>query len=218
MTRDEALTLLLRRAGQREGDTKLKNQIIEEMKLAQTSMEQGGVQIRGGGVFWPNFLISEVSTATTTVDEPRMDLPNDFLMEVEDGALFVKDSSKWFHLEKEEWDILRSNNLDSGRPEYYAALGDYFYLFPVPDKQYTLKLIYYQSAGDLDTDIENRWLQYAPHLLIARVGATMAEQYLYDNQLAQRFQREEAEFAQQLYNAEVAREQANYRAVKGDRV
>lgn len=216
MTRDEMLTLLLRRAGQREGDTKLQNQLIEESKLVQDNLEQNGVQIQGGGVFWPNFLVSEISTASTTADEPRVDLPADFLMEVEEGALFYKDSSgSWHTLQKEFWDSLKNAGLGEGKPEYYAMLGDYFYIFPTPDASYTLKLIYFQQDTKLSDNVENRWLRKAPGLFLSKLGAVMAEQYLYDNQLAQRFQKEEAEAAIQLYNAEVAREQANFAAIKG---
>lgn len=223
MKRDAAIDVLLRRAGQRQGDSTLRTQLEEEMQLAQEVMEQNGVPLPlelGGGPFWPHFLVSEMSSNTTTKDEPRVALPSDFVMEYEDGALFFLDGGKFKSLIKDDWDILRSNYdaEKTDKPKYYSITGKYFYLFPVPDAAYDLRLVYYQTKDTLDSNIENDWLRHAPNLLISYVGEVMAGQVLYDEQLRKIFQREYSRAAIQVYYADVARQQANYDAVKGDRV
>jgi len=52
MTRDQTILLLLQRAGQRQSDTTLANQLIGEMVLVQeTTLEQGAL--------YPFFLLTE---------------------------------------------------------------------------------------------------------------------------------------------------------------
>lgn len=217
MTRDEIITLLLRRAGQREGDTTLSNQLEAELPFIQESFEQNGIQLQTGGSFWPNFLLSEESKTSTEKGVGRVSLPSDFLSEVNTASLFMYDG-RWKHLEKDYWDVLISNFSEEGVPQYYAFFGDYFYLFPVPDGVYDLKMIYYQSDARLDNTNENRWTKHAPGLVLASLGYVMASKYIYDKDLAKEFRDEQFRAAQQLYTAEVAREQANFDAVKGEKI
>jgi len=216
MKRDDLITLLLRRAGQREGDPTLRNQLESEIQFLQESFEQNGVQLPSGGVFWPNFLVSEISTNTSTIDEPRLDLPDDFLVEYDEGALFLLQDGEWICLQKDQFDLLRKEYSSSSQPEYYAQVGDYFYLFPVPNGQYTLKLLYYQAAAELTSDIENRWLKYAQNLMLSALGYVMASQYLYDQQLASSFAQQQQKAAFQLYSKEISQEQANTDPVMGE--
>jgi hypothetical protein len=61
-----------------------------------------------------------------------------------------------------------------GPPEAYALLGNYFRIFPTPDALYTLKTIYYAKDTTLDTNVENKWLKYAPMLILGRAGKFIA--------------------------------------------
>jgi hypothetical protein len=46
----------------------------------------------------------------------------------------------------------------SGRPQYYAHVGELFELFPTPDATYTMELIYYQEIPKLSTSQTTNWL------------------------------------------------------------
>jgi len=222
MKRDEALDILLARAGQRQGDTTLKDQLVKEMKMVQKDFEYSGVDLpieQGGGVFWPWFLLSEISTGDIIEGTHKISVPDDFIMGWEYGALWLYDSNKddpWKLLEKASYDYLRANySEDLAEPVAYALSGDNFYLFPASDGEYQLKIIYYQAAQELGTNIENVWLFYAPQLLIAKVGEIMAGMYLHDQNLQNRFLRQMAEQSVKTYNATVAREMENYEVTKG---
>lgn len=221
MKRDQAVTHLLRRAGQREGDSTLETQVIEEMQLIQESYEQMGVPTPRGGTFWPGFLLKEVTTAQTTQGDARMQLPNDFLQEYEGSGLFAYNTDgdeEWTPLAKVEWTDLRrefaSTSDDQDTPKYYSLVGQYFYLFPVPDASYDIKMIYYGQDSVLSSNIENEWLKHAPWLLIAATGEAMASN-LRDDALLELFSRRRQEAAQQLWIAQSQLEQANRQNVMG---
>lgn len=218
MKRDKALSILLRRAGQREGDTTLENQLIDEMQLLQENWERQGVPLPNGGTFWPRFLLGEVKETSTTTDDPRVQVPVDFLSEAEEGALFLYNTDgdkNWIPVLKKDWDTLRGEYSDSGQPIYYSLTGDYFYLFPVPDDNYTLKLLYYEAKSTLDSDIENAWLKNAPWLMIAGLGSVMAGEILHDDKLMQKFMDQFHRASLQLMNAEIGREETNREAIMG---
>ena len=59
---------------------------------------------------------------------------------------------------------LRENNNDkSGQPEVYAITDGTIEVFPKPDGQYTLEMVYYSSIDALTTSNTSNWvLQYHP--------------------------------------------------------
>lgn len=174
MLRDAAVALIQEQLGFRSD---LSTNIITNMQAAQELLERGPTK--------PWFLITEDSYATTTVDEQRLPLPDDFLLEVEEAVLrYVpdedddddSDTSNEVDLVKEDYDTLRKNYVDnvSGPPEAYAVMGGYFRLFPTPDDEYTIRMVYYAQDTALDTNIENQWLKYAPYVLMGATGYQMA--------------------------------------------
>jgi hypothetical protein len=46
----------------------------------------------------------------------------------------------------------------TGRPEYYAHIGEAFELFPTPDTTYTMELVYYQEIPKLSDSQTTNWL------------------------------------------------------------
>jgi hypothetical protein len=178
MTRNEARDLIALRLGNR---TDLNASIVSEMQLAQTELEQNKITGK------LHFLLSEESETACVGDsaDNRIQVPSDMTHEYEYGDLVLIDSDgDEVFLEKKEWDDLRQAYVDedAGTPAYYALVGDYFRLYPIPDSNYTVKMVYYKQATVLTTDIENAWLANAPELLIAATGRRMT-QYL-QNQLA----------------------------------
>jgi hypothetical protein len=196
--------------------TDLRTQIIASMNLAKRQLE--------GSPFLPWFLITEVSSATTVIGEERLTLPTNFLREVEEeGALFIYDTSgvtsttenEWIELVKWDNETLRNEYSDladsRARPTHYALVGNYFKLYPVPDANYTVKMLYYGKVTDFSagTDTENVWLKWAPDLLIARAGLWVARRVR--DKTAQAIFAEEFKAALQRVRVEdEARRQANF--------
>ena len=175
----EYLTAVLGRSG-----TSLNTTITAALDLAQRQME-GGAQL-------PWFLISEVATATATIGDERLELPNNFLREVEEeGALFVyydagDGENEWKPLVKRDNDYLRSLYSDSvadrGRPVYYALVGNYFKLYPIPDIAYPMRMLYYK-ADTLFSNLTaqeltaNQWSTWAPDVILAMAGTHLANRF-----------------------------------------
>lgn len=187
MTRDEAVDIIMQRAGRRQ-DTSLRDLIISEMVLVQeTTLE--------GGDFRPLWLISEVATAYTDIGDERLEIPNDFLEEWEEGALYVYDATNtddpWIDLCKDDWDVIKDKYPGSGMPKMYDRAGDYFLLAYTPDAQYQIKMRYYARATSLAgtygdaANIENKWLKWAPDWVIAETLFVIATEYLQNPKLAE---------------------------------
>jgi hypothetical protein len=145
--------------------------LIEQLQDAQQEFEQDAEL--------PWFLRREISSVSTTIDEERVQVPPDFLREVEEDALYyfdpaADDADKYTTLVKEELAFLRGDLPGTGSPSHYALDGIYFRVFPTPDEVYTLKMIYYAKDALLTTDIENDWLKYLPTLMIGRAGQVVA--------------------------------------------
>ena len=114
MIRDTAVDLLMKRLGNRRG-TDFQNTIITEMVSVQEDVLEQDPTL-------PWFLVSEVSNATTTVDDERVALPGDFLQEFEDGALYVLDESgEELEVFRDDWDRIKDQVKGKGRPRYYRS-------------------------------------------------------------------------------------------------
>lgn len=163
----------------------------------------------------PWFLVSEVSSITTTAAESRVPLPTDFIREAEEeegGGLFLFDSTadedaQWVQLEKVNLKELRiAYQSSDGEPEAYALDDQYFRLGPIPDDTYTLKMVFYQKDDLLDTNIENKWLAKAPELILGIAGRKMAEA-IRDAGALQTFANMEARGRKRLEDFAVARQE-----------
>jgi hypothetical protein len=175
MTRDEAVSLIQTQLGFR---TTGADQIITQLQLAQTILESGPTL--------PFFLVSEDAYAITTDAEQRLLVPSDFLRETDEAVLrYVPDtissSNPEVDLDKGDYDDLRKLYQDTttgttkvGHPEAYCILGNYFRIFPIPDDEYTLHMIYYQQDDLLTSNIENGWLLHAPLLMMGKAGKIIA--------------------------------------------
>lgn len=185
-----------------------------EMNARQFMLEQED--------FKPWFLLSESATTQTTALEERMEVPDDFIMEWEKGALEWKltTESIWKPLEKDDYDYLRKVYTDvSGSPSGYDLAGKYFLLVPAPNVVYDLKMRYYahQPENVNDTD-ENAWLKYAAEWLIAETGIVVANNYLSNDRAAQGFNAMRVEAKARIERLNTAREEANNERIMGDGV
>lgn len=116
-------------------------------------------------VFHPWFLLSENNTYLTVVGESRVPLPKGFLMEYEEGSLYIKrENGSWETLPKKPQDVLNGKFLEQGMPQAYALTNNYFRLFPTPDKEYELELIFFRRSESLQG--ENPWFTEAAEWVI----------------------------------------------------
>lgn len=168
MTRDEIVALIARRVGNRTG---MDDDIVEELKLAQTQLEAEAEL--------PWFLLSEMSTSNhVTAGEERVSLPSDYLRHYEDGFLWYYDDTAadpWVEIPKDDYRILKAAYTGTGIPKRHALRGLNLTLHPTPAAAYTLKMVYFQQADPLTTNIENVWGKYAPDVLLNRAGIAVAE-------------------------------------------
>lgn len=190
MTRDELVTLVLNRCGRRAADTALTGYAVTELQAIQKRFESGLMHPQTGGTFMPWFLISESATANMTTGEERIALPDGFLAEMEDGALWTRESASdnWTALKKDQYDVLQRALPGEGLPQAYARRGDYWILFPTPDSGYELRTLVYVEEAALDTNISNAWTTTAQNLMISELGRVISAFYLYNSNLAGAFQ------------------------------
>jgi hypothetical protein len=166
MFRDEAVTVVEGRLGQRTGQSAL---IITEMKAAQAKLEEGELL--------PWFL-KKIDT-TSYVGSAALDaVPADFIREDEEEEAWIQVNSVWGPLKRDYYSRLaHDSDLGSGTgtPTHYALYGDTLYWFKAPDKAYSRKFFYYAQDAVLSTNIENKWLRRASGLLIADTGLRVAK-------------------------------------------
>jgi len=204
MTIDEVVTLVLNRCGNRSGDSGLTSAALLELKMLQGRLEEAPDP--------PWFLISERADGEVTQSEPRLELPSDFLMELEEGALFlVKGDGTEKELKKDEYDRLRRTylNTEEGEPEWYTIRGKYIYLFPTPDAAYEVRLVYYKRDTAPATGVTNEWSTYAADVLIAELGMVISGEYLKDERTRKQFETDLAIARKRLKDKNIARGEVN---------
>jgi len=175
----------------------------------------------------PWFLLTERSSVSSPPDEERILLPTDFMLEYEEDALWLQlpDGGEKL-LNKYDADDLRQTvsrmttaELASNRTSFkfaYALTGDYFRIFPTPDLSYTYKMIYYQKQELMDDGLdENRWLKYAPWVLIGMAGENYAHA-IRDATAMQYFQQKKGSALQSITDHTLARQLANRRMAMGE--
>lgn len=171
----------------------------------------------------PSFIESEMAFIDTIPDEERVPLPTDYIIELEDSALYYyKDdgSGNFEYCELTKWNADANRNTynalgrNSGAPEMYSLDGKYLRLFPTPDAIYRIYWRYYKQDALLTSDIENEWLKRRPWLIIARAVMLLASK-TDDDKVFQRATSLYGEQREQMMLFETAKEIANTRYVMG---
>ena len=100
--------------------------------------------------------------ATATVDTQYTALPIDFISPVR--ITIPADPTHTLELVGPfEISKLRMDNGNTtGRPEFYAVVDGAFEVFPTPDADYTVELVYYEAIPDLATNNTNWLLTHYP--------------------------------------------------------
>lgn len=115
----------------------------------------------------------KVVTTSTTSGDPTVAMPADFLemrdIHIESSpiqTLIYQNPSNFFRNTK-------AAAIDKGAPKNYTVMGSEFQFAPIPDTDYTLKMVYYASPPYLTSvNSSNVWIANCPDLLLY---ATLAE-------------------------------------------
>ena len=211
MQLDDAVQMIKYRLGN-FNSTAMDAAIIAEMNQVQSTTLEGGD-------FQPWFMLTESSSAQTTANEERLQVPENFIMEWEEGALWYKETTAtaWKPLPKEDYDFLRGRYAAEGAPKGYAEAGLYFLLVPQPILVYDVKMRYYanQPANVNGTD-ENVWLKYASDWLIAETGLIIANNYVHNKSAAEGFVVLAKSAKARIEKLNVAKQEANRERMMGE--
>lgn len=207
MTNEQFYTQVLVKA-RRPGDQTLRAVLEAEFRQLLQTLEQGA--------FHPWFLEKTSSGLVTVAGTQTVDLPEDFLLPVEDTRVKCIDSEgahtllvRRFHEDIED----EYEEEDSGLPEIYDIFEGKIYLGPTPDAVYTIRLKYYQKstapAVDSSADVTNLWIlnaeEYVTTLLAQRLNAT----YIRDLKRADELGARAQEIRSEMFKYNEARKHAD---------
>ena len=210
MIRDTAVDILMGRLGSRNS-TVLRQSIIDEMVFVQENVLEGRPEL-------PWFLLTDTVSINTVADTVSVATPTGFLMEWEEGELFLQETDgSETALIKDDWDLLKSETLldGTGKPTHYDLAGDNFLFRKTPDAVYEIQQRYYKSAlslagvyGDA-ANIENAWLKDASDWIIAETGVVVSSQRLQSDKMAQMFMKQSDLAMKRVMTKHVARIESN---------
>jgi len=154
--------------------TDLTTQIPEFIRLAQDRLSRD-LYIRQ---------TLKVATTKTTAGDSTVELPSDFVS-MKDIHISSTDPIQTVTFQSTSNFFRNSRATASGLPTFYTLLGSEFQFAPIPDTEYTLKMVYYHKPPYLsDTVSSNLWLATTPDLLLyASLGE--AEPFLMNDERIQ---------------------------------
>lgn len=154
--------------------TDLATQIPEFIRLAQDRLSRD-LYIRQ---------TLKVATTKTTAGDATVELPADFVA-MKDIHISSTNPIQTVTFQSTSNFFRNARVLVSGPPTFYTLLGSEFQFAPVPDTDYTLKMVYYHKPPYLsDTVSSNLWLATTPDLLLyASLGE--AEPFLMNDERIQ---------------------------------
>lgn len=225
MTRDQAVSLILNRVGQRGGlfgplDANLQAQVITEIQVQQEELEDGSAL-----GFMPWFLETDYTNGAfvTSASSALVALPTGFLREWDDEpvTLFYQDATQsdpWVPLVKDDFNALKVNlgETPAGKPAGYCLVGANIKVFPNPDAVYALRQLCYIGDTSLSTNVENNWLKYAGGLLVGRTGKVVAGYGIRDEEATAFFTDMETKGLDALLRTHTARKEAGRMRMMGD--
>jgi hypothetical protein len=177
MMRSEAIGIIKRGMGFRQTQDVA---IIAALKQAQRDAELGQTL--------PNWLLAFDQTISVVANTGTATFPTGFLRLHDDYPPYYLNSSgaKVFlarygsieaytaYVASGAWDDEPTVS-DSGHPNVFVQESKTrLTLVPTPTTSFTLYLTAYKAADVLDSDIENKWLQYAPNYIVGMAGLHVA--------------------------------------------
>jgi hypothetical protein len=220
MNRGRAITVIKQQLGFKTTlDSEIGNYIDDAQEFLETNYPHGEL---------PWFMLSERAATSTKENEERVEVPDDFVQEYEEGALWLVNSDGGEIL-LHKYDADDSRNSAQARynygeldqptedwPNCYALTGKYFRLFPKPLEVISVKIMYYKRlALTVELEDENDWLKHAPYLIIGWAGERMATALRDANALGV-FSGWKGAAVETLTNRNIERKYANRRMAMGE--
>lgn len=200
MTKAELVQLLGWRLGDRDD---MAARIDAELPFIQE-------QVLEAQSWCPWFLLTEEATASTTVGERRVPLPEDFLMEAEESHLYITLVYGDIPLVKMDFDVALEKYPGEGTPAAYAIQGRNLCLFPVPGEVWPITMNFYGRDVSIRDDSANSlWLKYAGDLVLAELGKVIAGKHIKDGAAEASFAADAQLAWKRLYQAHIARDELN---------
>jgi len=221
MTRDQLISLVLARLGQRQKDTKLQQAAVDEGTQIQiNTLEKAD--------FKPWFLLSDYEETTVKANDYKVSLPQRFLEEWEEGSLwYVPDPTnptERIALPKKDYDMASAKYPGPGDPKCYSLAESHFLLSPVPTTDILLQMRYYKGEEVMSEPYgmanqvipSNAWTTYASDWYMGELGLILATFYTQDANAATNFQAYAQAAKRRVYVETIARIEANASRVMGD--
>lgn len=213
MTKQEAIDLVKLRLGSRD-DADLDALIVAELVSSQAELE--------GAAPYPWFCVTENASTNTAVNEPRVALPTDFVIENDELLLELSTDGGVTYptiLEKASYDAIRAKYGDTpGIPKVYSLVGTYFILGPVPDAAYKIRMKYQgrdTTISALAAGATNLWLTNYADYLVNHVGMAVAS-WVKDQTALKVFSDRFTQARNRVIILETARDEANRDRMRGD--
>lgn len=198
MTKSEMVTLLGWRLGDRDD---MEGRIDAELPYVQEYILEAKEWL-------PWFLLKEDNSLATGVGTRAVALPADFLLEVEEGGLYLtRDGEIVRKLRKMDFNVALEKLSGEGEPEAYSTFGDSIQLFPIPTEALGLAFTYY-AKGDLISGT-SKWYTHAGDVIAAEVGRILAEKHIKDANAAAAFALDAQTAWNRLYHKHVAMTELN---------
>ena len=146
-----------------------------------------------------------------TAGERQLPLPEDFLAEIEESALWLelRDGST-VELGKMDFDVAARKYPGVGQPLVFCRVGEYFQFFPIPDYNYTVFMRYFGKDERIrDALASPKWLKYASDIVMAELGKIIADKHIKDAQAAASFAADAQAGWQRLYAKHTAMQEVN---------
>lgn len=159
----------------------------------------------------PWFLTTEEVNVTLTAEERQLPLPEDFLAEIEESALWLElQDGSTVELEKMDFDVAARKYPGVGQPIVFCRVGEFFQFFPIPDYNYTVFLRYFGKDERIrDALARPKWLKYASDVVMAELGKIIADKHIKDAQAAAGFSADAQAGWQRLYAKHTAMQEIN---------
>ena len=208
MLRDDLISLLGWRLGDRDD---MRERAIAEMQYAQEYQLEANIWL-------PWFLEVDSVGLAATAGVQYMDLPVDFLREIEGHFPAVITGGQTIRLIKADKTTAGIWEPGTGIPKYYSITGDRMNFFPTPDQNYSIEWRYYGKSTPIhSTNEPTPWLVHAGDLVLALVGQAIAGKHVRDTKIAGEFANDAVLAWARLDGANLERREVNLERAMGMR-
>jgi hypothetical protein len=204
MNNSDVLDSMLQRLGNRRNFSR--ETLLIELNAKIAELERGS--------FLPWFL-EGIWETTLSVGTRSLDVPADFLQEIENGKLeLVSASGRFLYPKKRPYEVVQAawqNYPEGGEPFVYALWADQVHFGPEPSSAYQLILPYFKKTlevTDTATPVSS-WLAEAYNFIVYQTLVDISANNLKDNESAMTFSNLANSAYARLYKYNEARQHTN---------